>query len=88
MFTKAFKASGLDWSGSRITRHTWATLSLVANNGNIAAVQANMGHRNRRTTEKYAKAVRHMFDGVVDKTAEYLGLEDNDVTNNVTKAKS
>jgi integrase len=40
IFTKGFKDSGLEWSGSRITRHTWATLSLVANDGNITAIQA------------------------------------------------
>jgi integrase len=88
IFTKAFKDTGLEWSGTRITRHTWATLSLVANGGNITAIQANLGHRNRKTTERYAKPISYLFGSVVDKTAEYLQLpQENHVTNHVTKKK-
>ncbi|MFK7822649.1 MAG: tyrosine-type recombinase/integrase [Oligoflexales bacterium] len=74
VFTRSFKRSGLDWTGARITRNTWATLGLIANQGNISAIQANMGHKNRKTTERYARPVQHMFDGVVDKTASYINL--------------
>ncbi len=77
VFKTAFKRSGLQRSGTKVTRHTWATLGLVANDGNIAAIQANMGHTSRTTTERYAKPVRYLYGSAVEKTAEYMALPQN-----------
>ncbi len=83
IFTKAFKRAGLQKSGTKVTRHTWATLGLLANGGNIAAIQANMGHTNRQTTERYAKAVGYLYNSAVEKTAEYMDLPNDHVENHV-----
>ena len=43
-FNAGFKAVGLDWSGTHIARHTFATLALMSE-GKIASVQAALGHQ-------------------------------------------
>ena len=66
-FNSAFKAVGLDWSGTHIARHTFATLALMSE-GKIASVQAALGHQNEKITAKYAKAIAMqeapLFQGV------------------------
>ena len=40
--------------------------------GNLSAVQANLGHRSQRVTERYAKAVATLRTGDADKTAAVI----------------
>jgi hypothetical protein len=40
--------------------------------GNLSAVQANLGHRSQRVTERYAKAVAALRSGDADKTAKEI----------------
>ncbi len=82
-FNRASKTAELPWTGTRITRHTWATLALVANNSNIGAVQANMGHGHRTTTELYAKPAAALTSETVDKAA-LLILQGHHVRNHAT----
>jgi len=84
-FDRGFAACGLPWTATRITRHTWATWGLVASNSNISAVQMNMGHGQRTTTETYAKPVAALTSEVVDKTALLL-LPGHHVRNHVTSS--
>lgn len=71
-YSKAFKRLGLPWSGTHITRHSWATLGLMANGGNTASVQAALGHTSPETTLKYAKVVAMLGDGTADKVASMI----------------
>lgn len=70
-FNKGFKALGLSWRSTHICRHTHATMMLLAT-GNLSAVQANLGHRSQRVTERYAKAVAALRSGDADKTAREI----------------
>ena len=56
-FNRAFKQCGLEYGGTHILRHTFASLAQKATNGNITMVQSALGHRSRATTELYAKSV-------------------------------
>jgi hypothetical protein len=40
--------------------------------GNLSAVQANLGHRSQRVTERYAKAVAALQSSDADKTAAVI----------------
>ena len=40
--------------------------------GSLSAVQANLGHRSQRVTERYAKAVAVLRSGDADKTAREI----------------
>ncbi len=40
----------------------------------LSAVQANLGHRNQRVTERYAKAVAALRSTDADKTAAIIRL--------------
>ena len=42
--------------------------------GNLSAVQANLGHRSQRVTERYAKAVAALRTTDADKTAAMIRL--------------
>jgi integrase len=70
-FNKGFVALGLSWRSTHICRHTHATMMLMAT-GNLSAVQANLGHRSQRVTERYAKAVAAIRTGDADKTAAVM----------------
>jgi integrase len=72
-FNKGFVALGLPWRSTHICRHTHATMMLMAT-GNLSAVQANLGHRSQRVTERYAKAVAALRSGDADKTAAIIRL--------------
>ena len=72
-FNKGFEALGLPWRSTHICRHTHATMMLMAT-GNLSAVQANLGHRSQRVTERYAKAVAALRSGDADKTAAIMRL--------------
>jgi integrase len=70
-FNKGFVALGLSWRSTHICRHTHATMMLMVT-GNLSAVQANLGHRSQRVTERYAKAVAAHRTGDADKTAAVM----------------
>jgi|GEM_PF-1203262 len=72
-FNKGFKALGLPWRSTHICRHTHATMMLLAT-GSLSAVQANLGHRSQRVTERYAKAVAALRTTDADKTAAMICL--------------
>ena len=72
-FNKGFKALELPWRSTHICRHTHATMMLLAT-GSLSAVQANLGHRSQRVTERYAKAVAALRTTDADKTAAMICL--------------
>jgi integrase len=72
-FNKGFIALGLPWRSTHICRHTHATMMLMAT-GNLSAVQANLGHRSQRVTERYAKAVAVLRSSDANKTAAVICL--------------
>jgi integrase len=72
VFNKAFKACKLDYNASHICRHTLATLGLIATGGNIIAIQATLGHRDQKVTQRYAKVVAMLSRDVMEKTANLL----------------
>lgn len=71
-FGSAFKKVGLDWTGTRITRHTHATLGLVATH-DLTNVQASMGHSSQEQTLEYAKIVALWKNQVSDSIADLIG---------------
>lgn len=83
-FNRAFKACGLPWTATHICRHTHATISLMANDGNLSAVQATLGHRDQKITQKYAKVIAMRNRLVVERTEEMLGLSANHAQNHAT----
>jgi integrase len=72
-FNKGFKALELPWRSTHICWHTHATMMLLAT-GSLSAVQANLGHRSQRVTERYAKAVAALRTTDADKTAAMIRL--------------
>lgn len=72
-FNKGFIALCLPWRSTHICRHTHATMMLLAT-GSLSAVQANLGHRSQRVTERYAKAVAALRTTDADKTAAVIRL--------------
>lgn len=73
-FNRAFEAAGLPWSGTHIARHTFATLGLLSDPGNLGGVQAALGHKSQRQTEVYAKVVALRSSKVTDKVQQLVGL--------------
>lgn len=74
VFSRAFKALDLPFSATHICRHTNATIGLLANDGNISAVQAQLGQGDRGTTEGYAKAIACLDPATAQKTAAKMGF--------------
>jgi integrase len=72
-FNAGFKALSLPWRSTHICRHTYATMMLLATK-DLSAVQANLGHRSRAITERYAKAVAALDSANAEKTARLIGL--------------
>jgi len=72
-FTRGFEALGLPWRGTHICRHTYATMALYATK-DLASVQANLGHTNQQTTERYAKVVKMISSDTAEKTAKVFQL--------------
>ena len=73
VFTRGFKALGMPWSSTHILRHSYATIALVATK-NISAVQASLGHKSIKTTEKYAKVVAALSRDTAVKTSRRFNL--------------
>ena len=71
-FNRAFVALKLTWRATHICRHTHATNSLIANDGNLSAVQATLGHRDQKVTQKYAKVVAMKNRIFLERVAQLL----------------
>src|SRR4051812_5437478 len=82
-FNAGFKALDLPWRSTHICRHTFRTLALLATR-DLSAVQASLGHKNQRITERYAKTVAMLSSTTADKTAMLMELGSvNHVRNHV-----
>lgn len=79
-FGAAFKEVGLEWTGTRITRHTHATLGLLATH-DLSNVQASMGHSSQEQTLEYAKIVALWKNTVSDSISDLIGSGKADVIN-------
>ncbi len=73
-FNAGIEALKLPWRSTHICRHTNAAMMLLATK-DLSAVQANLGHKDRGITEKYAKAIAALDNACADKTAKFIGLE-------------
>lgn len=82
-FNSGFEALNLPWRSTHICRHTYATIALLATK-DITAVQASLGHKSYRVTERYAKVIAHLTRGTAEKTAQIFALKDH--TQNHTRA--
>ena len=72
-FNAAFEAVNLQWRGTHIARHTFATLALISER-DIGAVQAALGHLCQKVTAGYAKIVALQNSKVTSNVAEMIGL--------------
>ncbi|MDE0119565.1 MAG: site-specific integrase [Bdellovibrionales bacterium] len=72
-FNAGFKALGLPWRSTHILRHSYATGALIATK-DISSVQASLGHTSSRMTEKYAKVIALLNNGVAEKTAKFFDI--------------
>ena len=54
-------------------RHTYATMALVVTK-DLSSVQASLGHRSSRITERYAKVVASLNRDTAQKTSEIFNL--------------
>jgi len=70
-FNSGFRALNLPWRSTHICRHTYATIALMATK-NFPAVQASLGHKEWRTTQRYAKVVALLNSKLGDKTFSRL----------------
>ena len=73
VFNRGFKALGLPWRSTHILRHSYATMALIATK-DLPSVQASLGHRSSRMTERYAKAVASLSRDTAEKTSEIFNL--------------
>ena len=73
VFNRGFKALKLPWRSTHILRHTYATMALVATK-DLSSVQASLGHRSSRITERYAKVVASLNRDTAQKTSEIFNL--------------
>lgn len=79
-FNAGFIALGLPWRSTHICRHTYATMALMATK-DLSAVQASLGHKSYKVTERYAKAVALLNRETNEKTAKLFGLNVNHTQN-------
>ena len=70
-FNQGFTALGLPWRSTHICRHTYATIALMETK-NILAVQASLGHREIKMTQRYAKTIALLNSEVGEKTASAI----------------
>jgi len=85
-FNAGFVALGLPWRSTHICRHTYATVALLASK-DLSSVQASLGHKSYKMTERYAKIVAHLNRGTAEKTARLFDLS-GDHTQNHTSGKA
>ena len=79
VFNRAFKACGLPWTATHICRHTHATISLIANDGNLSVVQSILGHTDQRITQGYAKVISMPKRDAMNRTAKAFDLPTTEV---------
>lgn len=84
-FNAGFVALGLPWRSTHICRHTYATMALLATK-DLSGVQASLGHKSYKVTERYAKAIALLNRETAVKTAKLFDLQ-GDHTRNHTRAK-
>ena len=72
-FNAGFRALKLPWKSTHILRHSYATMALIATR-DISSVQASLGHTSSRMTEKYAKVIALLNNGVAEKTANFFDI--------------
>jgi len=75
-FNAGFKALNLPWRSTHICRHTYATMALIATK-DLSGVQASLGHKSYKVTERYAKAVALLNRETNEKTARLFALNGN-----------
>ena len=73
VFSRAFEALKMPWTGTHIARHTAGTLALIAGR-DLAEVQAMLGHVNVTQTLQYAKIIALQNNSAPHQTAKLLGL--------------
>ena len=73
VFNRGFKALNLPWRSTHILRHSYATMALIATK-DLSSVQASLGHKSSRITERYAKAVASLSRNTAQKTSEVFNL--------------
>lgn len=73
-FNQAFVALGLPWRSTHICRHSFGTLALKATR-DLSGVQASLGHRDIKQTQRYAKIVAVLDGNASRATAKLIGLE-------------
>lgn len=73
-FNAGFKALGLPWRSTHICRHTYATMALLATK-DLSGVQASLGHKSYKVTERYAKAIALLNRETNQKTAKIFALK-------------
>lgn len=86
-FNAGFKALGQPWRSTHICRHTYATIAYLATR-DLSAVQASLGHKSYKVTERYAKAVALLNRGTAEKTARVFDLRGRNHTQNHTQENS
>lgn len=79
-FNAGFKALKLPWRSTHICRHTYATIAYMATR-DLSAVQASLGHKSYKVTERYAKAIALLNRGTAEKTAKLFSLSVNHTQN-------
>ena len=70
-FNAAFREANLSWSGSHVLRHSFATIGLQAE-GDMARIQAVMGHSSPSQTAAYAKVIALQRSTVSDKVSQSI----------------
>ncbi|MDE0152001.1 MAG: site-specific integrase [Bdellovibrionales bacterium] len=73
VFNKGFEALSLPWRSTHILRHSYATMALLATK-DLVSVQASLGHKSSRMTERYAKAVALLTKDTAQKTSQVFGV--------------
>ncbi len=73
IFNQGFQALNLPWRSTHILRHSYATMALLATK-DLASVQASLGHRSSRMTERYAKAVALLTKDTAQKTSQVFSV--------------
>ncbi len=73
IFNRGFKSLNLPWRSTHILRHSYATMALLATK-DLISVQASLGHKSSRTTERYAKTVALLTKDTSQKTSRIFDL--------------
>ena len=73
VFNKGFCSLNLPWRSTHILRHSYATMALLATR-DLISVQASLGHKSIRITERYAKAAALLTKDTAQKTSQIFDL--------------